>query len=172
MTPNQTIDGVPREPSNFRLCPRCANNGRSDDCKECQGRVAWYAKPPSEAFTEWYCRNPYENLANSTAAWMAFKAGRDHASAAAQKPAAQPQGEPVHECQKCNGRGSMPARHAGEGETEYRARCKLYAEQPAPVAVTLQQVLTAYEYAESHPHRYLRGTTNWCAAVACSLNTK
>lgn len=43
-------------------------------------------------------------------------------------------------------------------------------EQPAPVAVTFQQVLTAYEYAESHPHKYLRGTTNWCAAVAYKLN--
>ena len=46
-------------------------------------------------------------------------------------------------------------------------------EQPAPVAViTYQQVFKAYEYAESHPHKYLRGTTNWCAAVAHSLNIK
>lgn len=45
-------------------------------------------------------------------------------------------------------------------------------DQPAPVAVTLQQVLSAYEYAESHPHKYLRGTTNWCAAVAWSLSGK
>lgn len=36
--------------------------------------------------------------------------------------------------------------------------------------ITLEQVLKAYEYAESHPHRYLRGTTNWCAAVAWHLN--
>lgn len=36
--------------------------------------------------------------------------------------------------------------------------------------ITLDQVLRAYEYAERHPHRYLRGTTNWCAAVAHSLN--
>lgn len=49
----------------------------------------------------------------------------------------------------------------------------LYAEQPAAVAViTYQQVFKAYEYAESHPHKYLRGTTNWCAAVAHSLNIK
>lgn len=46
------------------------------------------------------------------------------------------------------------------------------ASPPAPVAVriTLQQVLKAYDYAESHPHKYLRGTTNWCAAVAHELN--
>lgn len=48
----------------------------------------------------------------------------------------------------------------------------LYAYQPVPVAVTLQQVMSAYEYAESHPHKYLRGTTNWCAAVAWSLTAK
>lgn len=36
--------------------------------------------------------------------------------------------------------------------------------------VNLKQVLVAYDYAESHPHKYLRGTTNWCAAVAHSLN--
>ncbi|MDH0335136.1 hypothetical protein [Metapseudomonas otitidis] len=37
-------------------------------------------------------------------------------------------------------------------------------------AITLHQVLMAYDYAEGHPHKYLRGTTNWCAAVAHSLN--
>lgn len=36
--------------------------------------------------------------------------------------------------------------------------------------ITLEQVLKAYEYAESHPHKYLRGTTNWCAALAWHLN--
>lgn len=38
------------------------------------------------------------------------------------------------------------------------------------MTITLEQVLKAYEYAEEHPHKYLRGTTNWCAAVAHSLN--
>lgn len=33
--------------------------------------------------------------------------------------------------------------------------------------VTLEQVLKAYDYADN---RYLRGTTNWCAAVAWHLN--
>lgn len=36
--------------------------------------------------------------------------------------------------------------------------------------ITLEQVLKAYEYANDHPHKYLRGTSNWCAAVAHSLN--
>ena len=40
------------------------------------------------------------------------------------------------------------------------------------MSITLEQVLKAYEYAESHPHKYLRGTTNWCAAVAHSLNER
>ena len=39
-----------------------------------------------------------------------------------------------------------------------------------PGEVTLDQVLRAYEYADSHPHKYLRGTTNWCAAVTWHLN--
>lgn len=38
--------------------------------------------------------------------------------------------------------------------------------------VTLEQVIKAYDYANSHPHKYLRGTTNWCAAVAHSLNAE
>lgn len=84
-------------------------------------------------------------------------------------PGAQPQGEPVavfdidHTGYRCKVvlDSSKPLPPNGT---------KLYAEQPAPVAVTLQQVLAAYEYAESHPHKYLRGTTNWCAAVAHNLN--
>lgn len=36
--------------------------------------------------------------------------------------------------------------------------------------ITLDQVLEAYDYAESHPDKYLRGTTNWCATVAWHLN--
>lgn len=63
------------------------------------------------------------------------------------------------------------------------ARCKaddrwnvpLYtAPQPsaAPDAVTMADVMRAWEYAEDHPHKYLRGTTNWCAAVAHSLNQR
>ena len=61
------------------------------------------------------------------------------------------------------------------------ARCKaddrwnvpLYtAPQPsaAPDAITMADVMRAWEYAEDHPHKYLRGTTNWCAAMAYSLN--
>jgi len=45
--------------------------------------------------------------------------------------------------------------------------------QGEPVArITLEQVLKAYDYANCHPHKYLRGTTNWCAAVAHSLNAE
>lgn len=40
------------------------------------------------------------------------------------------------------------------------------------MSITLEQVLKAYEYADSHPHKYLRGTTNWCAAVAHALNVQ
>lgn len=40
------------------------------------------------------------------------------------------------------------------------------------MSITLDQVLKAYEYADSHPHKYLRGTTNWCAAVAHALNVQ
>lgn len=40
------------------------------------------------------------------------------------------------------------------------------------MSITLEQVLNAYDYANSHPHKYLRGTTNWCAAVAHVLNVQ
>ena len=48
------------------------------------------------------------------------------------------------------------------------------APQPSavPDAVTMADVMRAWEYAEDHPHKYLRGTTNWCAAVAHSLNQR
>lgn len=36
--------------------------------------------------------------------------------------------------------------------------------------ITHQKVLKAYDYANEHPHKYLRGTSNWCAAVAHKLN--
>lgn len=36
--------------------------------------------------------------------------------------------------------------------------------------ITLNMVMAAYDYADSHPDKYLRGTTNWCAAVAWKLN--
>lgn len=49
-------------------------------------------------------------------------------------------------------------------------RALLDSEQPALVTVTLSHVLAAYDYANCHPHKYLRGTTNWCAAVAYKLN--
>lgn len=42
----------------------------------------------------------------------------------------------------------------------------------APDAITMADVMRAWEYAEDHPHKYLRGTTNWCAAVAHSLNQR
>lgn len=54
-----------------------------------------------------------------------------------------------------------------------RKDCNWDAAQSAPderEAVTLQQVLIAYGYATDHPDKYLRGTTNWCAAFAHSLN--
>ena len=86
--------------------------------------------------------------------------------------AAQPHGEPV-----AWKTGSITWAYEPDarrhGEQHGVTVIPLYAEQPAPVAViTYQQVFKAYEYAESHPHKYLRGTTNWCAAVAHSLNTK
>lgn len=43
--------------------------------------------------------------------------------------------ESTHKCQKCYGQGYVPTRQAGEGESEYRARCKLYTSPPAPVSV-------------------------------------
>ena len=70
------------------------------------------------------------------------------------------------------------ASHALKGMSKEYADLK-GSEQAEPSAsveideragITLEQVLRAYEYAERHPHRYLRGTTNWCAAVAHSLN--
>lgn len=42
----------------------------------------------------------------------------------------------------------------------------LQASQPVKMA----NVMRAYEYACDHPDKYLRGTSNWCAAVAWKLN--
>lgn len=86
--------------------------------------------------------------------------------------AVQPQGEPVAWVEIAGDGSFWPDSYTTENMSNASWYVPLYAEQPAPVAVTLQRVLKAYEYAESHPHKYLRGTTNWCAALAHSLNTK
>lgn len=39
--------------------------------------------------------------------------------------------QPVHRCQKCFGAGAIPTRLPGEGETEYRNRCKEYTRSDA-----------------------------------------
>lgn len=50
------------------------------------------------------------------------------------------------------------------------AKLRAGQERRVPDAITMADVMRAWEYAEDHPHKYLRGTTNWCAAVAHSLN--
>jgi len=42
--------------------------------------------------------------------------------------------------------------------------------EPVVGSIKIQHVLYAYDYATNHPDGYLRGTTNWCAAFAHSLN--
>lgn len=78
--------------------------------------------------------------------------------------------------------GNLAARNeptrqsAGILRDRIKAALSASAEPSAPVerderaGITLGQVLKAYDYANDHPHKYLRGTTNWCAAVAHSLN--
>lgn len=159
MTTNQTIDGVPLLP-----CPFCGG--------EPYGTHDHYVHDDLSPMPCVECR-----------ACSAHLKAEDWNRRA--EPAAQPQGEPVAWANwKVGSRSYVPYRTAGEARRcveaseisatqngPYRV-VPLYAEQTAPVAVTYQQVLTAYEYAESHPHKYLRGTTNWCAAVAHSINSK
>ena len=99
------------------------------------------------------------------------------------EPDAQPQGEPVAHLLLGETFYGTNGSEIGDFDIHYDHKaCErlakafpgqqvaLYAEQPAPVEITLNQVLAAYDYANSHPHKYLRGTTNWCAAVAHKLN--
>lgn len=73
---------------------------------------------------------------NCTSNWSArVKDGIE--SALAQEAGKCEQQEQTHKCQKCYGLGRVPTRQAGEGETEYRARCKLYTSPPARVSVVL-----------------------------------
>lgn len=55
---------------------------------------------------------------------------------------------------------------------EVEDRVPLYTAPPsaAPGVITMTAVMKAYEYAAQHPERYLCGTSNWCAAMAHSLN--
>jgi len=150
--PDCNAPAVERQEQSLKLCPRCANNGRSDDCPECHGRFMWYSKPPQEAYTEWYCRNPYESLTNSTVGWMAFKAGRDHASTGLQSTIAQLQariaelesgrGEPlIHIAPEALAmlKGERRATHGGLTYSESKPlgnwTVPLFAAPPAPVAV-------------------------------------
>ena len=54
----------------------------------------------------------------------------------------------------------------------FQAGAAYQRQSAVPDAVTMADVMRAWEYAEDHPHKYLRGTTNWCAAVAHSLNQR
>ncbi|MCL8309020.1 hypothetical protein M9Y57_29595, partial [Pseudomonas putida] len=117
--------------------------------------------------------------------------GRIDAAISASAEPSAPDGLDPRECRKC---GSLTAEKCKAGgcwfEREPSAqveplyqKCTVlkdaevrYSNSTAPVervkpaTIALEQVLQAYTYADNHPHRYLRGTTNWCAAVAHSLN--
>lgn len=41
---------------------------------------------------------------------------------------------------------------------------------PTPAKVTKSMVLCAYCHATHNPNQFIHGTSNWCAAVANSLN--
>lgn len=84
-------------------------------------------------------------------------------------PATQPPGEPVA-VMYADGSVLTKAECGIAFDTCCKVGTPLYAEQHAPVS--LSQVLKAYEYASTHPDGYLRGTTNWCAAVAHALNAQ
>ena len=116
MTTNQTIDGVSRKSLEqaLKLAAVFDDGGDGADAESARG-VIWILRALLDAPIPFpgYPPVPEDR----------------------KLPAPQPQGDPVHECQKCYGLGSVPTRKAGEGETEYRNRRKLYAEQPAPVAV-------------------------------------
>lgn len=187
MTTNQTIDGVQREllEGLSALWPDGADNDGS-------GRIGWaphVTKLVKELRTLLDAPAVESELARMTRrcqnAELALKVQTENYEAL---KATQPQGEPVAKSQ-----WDVASNPVLGYADSYRAMARqgvetvsiwsvitdlerniapLYSEPPEPVKVTLQQVLKAYEYAESHPHKYLRGTTNWCAAVAYSINTK
>lgn len=55
---------------------------------------------------------------------------------------------------------------------ELRARVAGLEKERAVIVPSMNMVMEAYEYANDHPHKYLRGTTNWCEAVAWSLRNQ
>ena len=57
-----------------------------------------------------------------------------------------------------------------DAHSGYVAPPKVQQPSAVPDAVAMADVMLAWEYAEDHPHGYLRGTAKWCAAVAHSLN--
>ncbi|MBA6091613.1 hypothetical protein H4C81_22470 [Pseudomonas monteilii] len=64
----------------------------------------------------------------------------------------------------------MPCGIGGHARSLLEASAARLSSAEARPPITIERVLRAYQYATMHPHRYLRGTTNWCAAVAESLN--
>lgn len=206
MTTNQTIDGVPRDYV-LHLTPAAHSVmlGMVEHClniRACMGIDEGFKDLNTEEEHDFVkelralldadecCHEFVPFQANCTKCGIPYK------------PAAQPQGEPVEDCETfeyqldmlgsidrcnvfCGSYGDKyhqwddagpyveyedHVKHIELYKREIERLSKLYAEQPTPVAVTLNQVLAAYDYAETHPHKYLRGTTNWCAAVAHKLN--
>lgn len=78
--------------------------------------------------------------------------------------------EPTEEMQE-SVRDAWESEGAISAKQMYKA---MIAAAPASLqaaqTVTMANVMRAYEYACEHPHKYLRGTSNWCAAVAWKLN--
>jgi hypothetical protein len=55
-------------------------------------------------------------------------------------------------------------------EYKLHPNTKLYTRPQTSKNITWGEVLEAYDYATCHPDKYLRGTSNWCAAFAYKLN--
>ena len=127
MNTNQTIDGVYRKIQEGELVM---------STERIRKEFEVFRKEAIAAFARMGFQNPDRCIRDTASLWSGWQAGWQAAIETMKNPSSQADGEPVHQCQKCWGHGVVPTRRAGEGETSYRNRCKLYANPPAPVAPT------------------------------------
>lgn len=146
MTTNQTIDGVPRE-----LMERaCVNVFRTTGGQKVVNELRALMDAP--AYPNRLCHIDYTAHPYICGCLKGDEEAQRRYDEKFGKPAAQPQCESVAWSVALELFWSLEDAQKAIRNPDITPK-PLYAEQPAPVAVTLQQVLTAYEYAESHPHK-------------------
>jgi hypothetical protein len=164
MTTNQTIDGVPRKSLEQALKLAAVFDDSCDgaDAESARG-VVWILRALLDA--------PACSACNDTGRMHEPGCEPGACTACLEKPAAQPQGEPVAWLNIATGHVTTSAVVVMDWDDEKEQVQSLYAEQPAPVAVRLPERKDPGEYRDgSYTQTCMSGEWNACLDELKRLN--